>query len=69
MMTQHCCLDSFVIFQGVGSSIAKEAYSFFFIFQRGGGSGLPAPSLDPRMGLKLTGFIFFRNTGTDPSPF
>ena len=43
-MAQHCCwLDSFVIFQGFRTSIAKKPY-IFAIFQGGGGSGPPVPS-------------------------
>ena len=37
-------IGSFVIFQGIRTSIAKEPYSFV-IFQ-GWGSGLPVPPLD-----------------------
>ena len=51
-----CWLVSFVIFQGIRTSIAKEPYSFV-IFQGGGGGGggrvgcpdILFPSLDPRM--------------------
>ena len=46
-----CWLGSFVIFQGVRTSIARKPY-IFVIFQGGGGSGPPVPHptlLDPHM--------------------
>ena len=42
----ECWLGSFVIFQGIWTSIAKKTYNFV-IFQ--GGSGPPALPLDPHM--------------------
>ena len=40
-------LGSFVIFQGIRTSIAKKPYIFYV----SGGSGHPAPPLDPPMDL------------------
>ena len=44
----ECWLGSFVIFQGIGTIIAKKTY-IFVIFQGGGGGGLDtlSPPLDP----------------------
>ena len=38
----ECWLGSFVIFQGIRTSIGKKPYMFFFIFH-GGGFGPPVP--------------------------
>ena len=40
----ECWLGTFVIFQGIQTSIAKKPYIFVF-FQGGGGSRPPAPPL------------------------
>ena len=46
-------LGSFVIFQGIRSSIANKPY-IFVIFQRGGGGvRTPFPPLDPPMLVEL----------------
>ena len=37
----ECWLGSFVIFQGIWTTIAKEPYSFVIVQEGGGGSGLP----------------------------
>ena len=40
MMAQHeCCLGSFMIFQGIRTSIAKKPYIFVIFQWGGGGSG------------------------------
>ena len=46
MMAQLC---SFVIFQGIRTSIAKKPYIFCDFSGGGGGSGPLSPSLDPLM--------------------
>ena len=50
MMTQHCWLSSFLIFQGILIGIAKKPY-FSYDFSGGGGggrvSGAPAPPPPP----------------------
>ena len=53
----ECWLGSFVIFQGIGNSIAKKPYNFV-IFQGGGVSGPPPPprSLDPCMDIQRKPF-------------
>ena len=43
-----CWLGSFVIFQGIRTSIAQKPL-FFVILQEGGGGGSPVPPLDPLM--------------------
>ena len=44
----ECWLGSFVIFQGMRTSIAQKPY-IFVIFQGGGGSGPSVTHLDPPM--------------------
>ena len=59
----ECWLGSFLIFQGISTSIAKEPY-IFVIFQGRGGGGPLAPPLDPHM------YVFAKsslNTRTDVS--
>ena len=46
----ECWLGSFVIFQGIRTSIAKDPYTLV-IFRGGDGSGPPVPPLDPQMYL------------------
>ena len=47
----ECWLGSFVIFQGIQSSIAKKPF-IFVIFQGGGGGGGLDP-LSPRLSLRM----------------
>ena len=47
----ECWLGSFVIFQGIRTSIAMKENLYFCDFSGGGGSGIPVPPLDPPMNL------------------
>ena len=53
----ECWLGSFVIFQGIWTSIAKKPY-IFVILQGRGWSGPPPPPLDPPMHDIDCSFIF-----------
>ena len=53
----ECWLGSFVIFQGIRTSIAKIPY-IFVIFQGGGGSESSVPPLDPHMNIIDTLYFY-----------